>query len=127
MHLHPAIIEHHLEGKKWDLLVNNLALRTPLFSRSDLRHLILAAVLAAFKESVTVDWKIEYGEDGLPLPTQDQDLSPYVLQAKHFDQALKEISASGATNCKDIKEMRRWQRELFQSDFCRVFITMEVT
>lgn len=78
---------------------------------------MVTAALAAFKESTSVVWQLQYGPDGLPQPAELQ-LKPRILSAKHFDQALKQIAACGATNRKELDELRRWEKELFQSEFC---------
>jgi len=90
---------------------------TRLFSGSDLRHLVVTAALAAFKESINVDWQLQYGSDGLPKPVE-LERRPRILSAKHFERARKQIVACAAANSKELEELRRWEREQFQSNFC---------
>ncbi|KAF7357333.1 AAA-domain-containing protein [Mycena sanguinolenta] len=115
-----AIISRYLRDEKVDpaIDVRKLASRTPLFSGSDLRHLVHCAALAALKEITPTTWQIQYGADGVPIPYSRKPLPPRVIRAKHFDIALRQISASSATNRKDLDELRRWAKELFQSDYC---------
>ncbi|KAJ7126897.1 P-loop containing nucleoside triphosphate hydrolase protein, partial [Mycena epipterygia] len=113
-----AIIAQYLKGEVYDQTVNvaKLAARTPLFSGSDLRHLVHAAALAALKDTTPKSWQIQYGADGAPIAESScTPLAPRVIQEKHFDQALKQVSASSATNRKDLDELRRWEKEMFQN------------
>jgi len=114
-----VIIAQYLKGEVCDETVNvtRIAASTPLFSGSDLRHLVHSAALAALKDTTPPSWQIQYGADGVPIPQSSTPLAPRVIQAKHFDQALKQVSASSATNRKDLDELRRWAKESFQSDY----------
>ena len=114
------ILTHYLADENIDEATVNLeqlAARTTLFSGSDLRNVVVSAALAAFKESTSVDWNVQYGADGLPLPAQIEQPAQRVIAGKHFDLALKQIAACGATNRKDLEELRKWEKEMFQSDY----------
>ncbi|KAJ7807489.1 P-loop containing nucleoside triphosphate hydrolase protein, partial [Mycena olivaceomarginata] len=97
------IIQQYLSGEAFDETVDisKLAARTPLFSGSDLRHLVHSAALAALKEVVPTSWPIHHDAAGVPIPQPPPTpLESRCIQKRHFDQALKQVSASGASNRK---------------------------
>ncbi|KAF8144117.1 P-loop containing nucleoside triphosphate hydrolase protein, partial [Mycena galopus ATCC 62051] len=114
-----AIIAQYLKDEIYDETVNIAALanRTQLFSGSDLRHLVHAAALAALKDTMPMPWQVQGGVDEVPGPTAERTPAPRVIQGKHFEQALKQVSASNSTNQQDLDELRRWERESFQSGY----------
>lgn len=79
-------------------------MKTTLFSGSDLRDLVLAATLNAVKSSLPEGWQ---NNKGMRDPLQD---TPRTLRAEHFAQALKEISASCATDMSGLEQVRQWSR-----------------
>lgn len=117
-----AIIAQYLKDEVNDETVNIAALadRTQLFSGSDLRYLVHAAALAALKDTMPMPWQVQGGVDEVPGPTPESSrtpAAPRVIQGKHFEQALKQVSASNSTNRQDLDEVRRWDRESFQSGY----------
>jgi SpoVK/Ycf46/Vps4 family AAA+-type ATPase len=115
-----AIINQHLKGEVYDetVSVTKLAACTSLFSGSDLRHLVHSAALEALKDSTPTSWQIQYGADGVPIPESSRTpLASRVIQGRHFDRAQKLVSASSATNRKELDELRRWAKESFQSEY----------
>lgn len=113
--LRTAIIAHYLKGEMYDETVNiaKLADCTALFSCSDLRHLVHSAALAALKDTMPTSWQIQCDTEGKSSRTP---LAPRIIQGKHFDQGLKQVSASSATNRKELEELRRWEKDSFQSE-----------
>ncbi|KAJ7831876.1 P-loop containing nucleoside triphosphate hydrolase protein, partial [Mycena leptocephala] len=116
-----AIIAQYLKDEVNDETVNIAALadRTQLFSGSDLRYLVHAAALAALKDTMAMPWQVQGGVDEIPGPTPESSRTPAprVIRGKHFEQALKQVSASNSTNRQDLDEVRRWERESFQSGY----------
>jgi hypothetical protein len=113
--LRTAIINHYLKSEVYDETVSvaKLAACTSLFSGSDLRYLVHAAALAALKDITPTSWQIQYGADGVPIPESSRTpLESRVIRGRHFDQARKQVSASSATNRKELDELRRWEKEL---------------
>jgi SpoVK/Ycf46/Vps4 family AAA+-type ATPase len=116
-----AIITHYLKGEEYDkktVNITKLASRTMLFSGSDLRHLVHSAALASLRDILPSSCSIQYDSDGAPIPEPScTALMPRIIQGKHFDQALKQVAASSASNRKELDELRRWASELFQSHY----------
>ncbi|KAF7358266.1 AAA-domain-containing protein [Mycena venus] len=116
-----AIIAQYLNDEVYDETVNIavLADRTQLFSGSDLRYLVHAVALAALKDTMPLPWQVQGGVDEVhgPTPESSRTSAPRVIQGKHFEQALKQVSASNSTNRQDLDELKRWERESFQSGY----------
>ncbi|KAJ7612169.1 P-loop containing nucleoside triphosphate hydrolase protein [Roridomyces roridus] len=113
-----AIITRYLRDENVDpaIDIDALALDTTLFSGSDLRHLVHCAAMTALKEITPNTWRIQYGADGALIPS-DEPLPARVIQPKHFDVALNQISASSATNQRELEQLRRWDKELYRSGY----------
>ncbi|KZV80239.1 AAA-domain-containing protein [Exidia glandulosa HHB12029] len=98
------ILAQYLRGENVDpsVSLNRLAKRTIDFSGSDLKHLVFSAALAAFKDTVPNLWKAV--DEGV-----DPDTAPQrVLKAHNFEHALKEITASCASNMDGVHALRSW-------------------
>ena len=77
--------------------------RTHLFSGSDLRNLVVAAALAAFKDTVPDLWKaMDDSSAGA------KEIPKRVIRQQHFDGALQEITASCASTMDTVEALRQW-------------------
>ncbi|KAF7311400.1 AAA-domain-containing protein [Mycena kentingensis (nom. inval.)] len=104
-----AIISKYLEGepRSESVDLDDLASRTKNFSGSDLRYLVHSAALAAFKETLPPSFQETSSKKTEALPDR-------LVQGKHFEQALAQVSAISTTNQRDLAELRKWSRDLFR-------------
>ncbi|EJD49945.1 AAA-domain-containing protein [Auricularia subglabra TFB-10046 SS5] len=100
------ILTHYLRDEQVapELDINALAVKTTLFSGSDIRHLVLAATLNALKSSLSVSLQ---ETDGL---RETVVVSARLITAEHFNLALKEISASCIADMEALDQVRQWAR-----------------
>ncbi|KAJ7858138.1 hypothetical protein B0H14DRAFT_3447438 [Mycena olivaceomarginata] len=97
-----AIIAQYLEDECYDgktVNIGNLGHCTESFSGSDLRYLVYSATLAALEDT------IQHNAHGSSVPHR-------FIQGKHFEQALKQVSACSDKNRKDVDDLRRWANKL---------------
>ncbi|KAI0884886.1 AAA-domain-containing protein [Annulohypoxylon maeteangense] len=88
-----AILKIHLKGEELDpetVSIEDIAKRTPLYSGSDLKNVCVAAAMAAVKEQLELEEQLKTGQ----RTGTDDGMKRRVLQARHFDKALREIAAS---------------------------------
>ncbi|KAJ9245347.1 hypothetical protein DTO169E5_652 [Paecilomyces variotii] len=101
-----AILRIHLKEEVLDPAVDlaELARRTPLYSGSDLKNLCVAAALACVREEND-------------LAAQHQGPEPYqyperrVLQLKHFERGMEEISASVNEDMSSLSAIRKFDEK----------------
>ncbi|ORY64177.1 P-loop containing nucleoside triphosphate hydrolase protein [Pseudomassariella vexata] len=84
-----AILRIHLKDEALDdtVSIENIAKQTPLYSGSDLKNLCVAAAMAAVKEELDAEQQRDPSE---PMA----EVKKRVLNVRHFNKALGEISAS---------------------------------
>ncbi|KAK4507414.1 hypothetical protein PRZ48_001149 [Zasmidium cellare] len=101
-----AILKIHLKDEQLDGTVDlsKLAEETPLYSGSDLKNLCVAAALACVRE-----------ENELAASKQDDKAFKLpdrrVLSTRHFDKALKEISASISEDMSSLTAIRKFDEQ----------------
>lgn len=98
-----AILKIHLKGEDIDetVSIEGIAKNTPLYSGSDLKNVCVAAAMAAVKEEIEASER----HTG-PEPFQWTDKR--VLSRRHFDKALKEISASSSEDMSTLTAIRKF-------------------
>ncbi|KAL1883624.1 hypothetical protein Plec18167_002631 [Paecilomyces lecythidis] len=101
-----SILRIHLKEEMLDPAVDlaDLARRTPLYSGSDLKNLCVAAALACVREEND-------------LAAQHQGPEPYqyperrILQLKHFERGMEEISASVNEDMSSLTAIRKFDEK----------------
>ncbi|KAI1825141.1 AAA-domain-containing protein [Xylaria intraflava] len=98
-----AILRIHLKDEIVDdtVSIENLAKLTPLYSGSDLKNVVVAAAMAAVKE------ELEASERHTG-PEPYKWVEKRVLSRRHFDKALKEISASVSEDMATLSAIRKF-------------------
>jgi SpoVK/Ycf46/Vps4 family AAA+-type ATPase len=101
-----TILKIHLKGETLadDISVEKLAKDTPMYSGSDLKNVCVAAAMAAVKE--TMDAKKAWeGPGEFQWPAQR------VLQLRHFQKAMKEVSASVSEDMSSFANIRKFDEK----------------
>lgn len=99
-----AILRIHLKDETLDeaVSVEELARRTPLYSGSDLKNVCVAAAMSAVKETI----EAEAAAGGAAGPVAKR-----VLGARHFDDALAQISASVSEDMAGLKAIKDFDKK----------------
>jgi SpoVK/Ycf46/Vps4 family AAA+-type ATPase len=103
-----AILGIHLKEEALDESVSlaDLAERTPFYSGSDLKNVVVSAALACVKEETEVAAKAK--ADGI---TDYQYPARRTLKNLHFDKALQEVAASVSGDMPSLKAIRKFDQQ----------------
>ena len=95
-----AILKIHLKDETLasEVSISKLAAQTPLYSGSDLKNLSVAAALRCVREEV---------ETATNVTHKDRR----ILQQRHFDRALEEISASISEDMSSLSAIRKFDEK----------------
>ncbi|KAI0537009.1 hypothetical protein GGR58DRAFT_362588 [Xylaria digitata] len=98
-----SILKIHLKDEVVDetVSIEDMAKRTPLYSGSDLKNVCVAAAMAAVKEELEASERHTGPE---PYKWAEKR----VLNRRHFDKALKEISASVSEDMATLTAIRKF-------------------
>lgn len=96
------ILKIHLRDERLanDVLIEDFATRTNLYSGSDLKNLCVAAALGCVKESQEA-----WVASGVKFPERR------VLEKRHFEKALTEVGASIGEDMGSLGAMRKWDEK----------------
>lgn len=101
-----SILGIHLRDEALDSTVSlqKLAEDTPLYSGSDLKNMCVAAALACVREENDLQHS-KKDDENFKLPEKR------TLSARHFDKALKEISASISEDMSSLAAIRKFDEQ----------------
>ncbi|KAI0028622.1 P-loop containing nucleoside triphosphate hydrolase protein, partial [Vararia minispora EC-137] len=103
-----------------DVDLAKIARETSKFSGSDLKHLVVGAVLESVKESVTLPWKTDtpaapalQAPSGIvEISSEEQAASALrVVHAHHFALAKRDIHPSATEDMTSHSKLREWDRK----------------
>lgn len=104
-----AILQSLLRGEELDesVSLDKLAAETELYSGSDLKSLAVAAAMEAVKEQLAARDTQAVGETSGDHELQEKR----VLTRRHFDKALKDITASISEDMQSLKALRKFDAQ----------------